>query len=277
LEGRGRFFGSRNFIMGIAGMLVILLVGELITQTAAPLGYQIALGLAFIFGAISTYSFGHLQDPKGKLSIQVGGSLSLRAVLSDMKAYPVFIALSLVMALWNFSINIAGPFFTVYMVQNLGFTASMIGITSIVTSVAGLLVQRRIGNLSDHWGSRKVQLVIMLLIPILPAAWVFITKFWQVVALNSFGGMLWGAFNLVSFNFLLSLTPETLRARYSAMYQILVTLALAGGAALGAWVVTRWGYHAIFLCSAVGRIIAGLLFARFIPALTGKKKVPVEG
>ena len=32
LEGRGRFFGSRNFVMGISGMLAILLVGELITR-----------------------------------------------------------------------------------------------------------------------------------------------------------------------------------------------------------------------------------------------------
>jgi MFS family permease len=107
-------------------------------------------------------------------------------------------------------------------------------------------------------------LISMILIPILPAAWVFITKFWQVVLLNSFGGMAWGAFSLVSFNFLLSLTPEAQRARYSAIFQILVTLALAGGAAFGAWVVTQWGYQAIFACSAIGRVIATILFARFL-------------
>src|SRR5512136_66972 len=35
MEGRGRYFGSRNFIMGITGMLAILLVGELITRMSA--------------------------------------------------------------------------------------------------------------------------------------------------------------------------------------------------------------------------------------------------
>ena len=108
----------------------------------------------------------------------------------------------------------------------------------------------------------------MLLIPTLPFSWLFVTKFWQANLLNTFGGAMWGAFNLVSFNFLLSLTPDAQRARYSAFYQILVMLALAGGAAVGAWVVTQWGYHAIFICSGIGRITAALLFIRFIPRIS---------
>ncbi len=73
--------------------------------------------------------------------------------------------------------------------------------------------------------------------------------------MNTLGGVLWGAFNLVSFNFLLSLTPDAQRARFSAFYQILVMLALAGGAAFGAWVVTQWGYqcHFLMLCDWTDR------------------------
>lgn len=268
MEGRGRFFGSRNFIMGVTGILAILLVGELITQISIPLGYQIAFGLAFAFGMLSTFSFSNLRDPKASFTpVKVAGSFSPRAMVQDLKEHPTFLALGLIMAFWNFSLNIAGPFFNVYMVANLKFTASMVGVTSIVSTVASLLVQRRIGRLSDRFGPRKVQLISMILIPILPFAWMFITKLWHVVVLNSFGGAMWGAFNLASFNFLLSLTPDTQRARFSAIYQILVMLALAGGAAIGAWVVTQWGYHTIFLWSAIGRLIATILFIRFVPSI----------
>jgi MFS family permease len=267
MEGRGRYFGSRNFIMGITGMLAILLVGELITRTTIPLGYQLCLGLAFLFGMFSTFSFGHIRDSKaGAAPIRSAGSFSPRAMLRDMRAFPVFLALSLVMAFWNFSLNIAGPFFNVYMVENLKFTASMVGLTSIVSTVASLLIQRRVGHLSDRWGPRKVMLISMALIPILPFSWIFVTKLWHVILLNSFSGFMWGAFNLVSFNFLLSLTPDAQRARYSAFYQILVMLALAGGAALGAWVVTQWGYRTIFFLSGIGRAGAVLLFIRYIPS-----------
>ncbi len=273
MEGRGRFFGSRNFIMGVTGMLAILLVGELITRTSIPLGYQIALGLAFILGLASTFSFGHLGDPRGNFSpVAKAGSFSWRTVVGDMQDHPVFLALALVMAFWNFSLNIASPFFNVYMVQNLKFTASMVGIVSIVSSVAGLLIQHRVGRLSDRLGPHRVQLISMFLIPCLPFAWMFVTQFWHVIVLNSFSGILWGAFNLVSFNFLLSLTPDAQRARFSAFYQILVMLALAGGAAFGAWVVTAWGYRAIFLCSAVGRMAAAILFVRFVPSMSENAK-----
>jgi MFS family permease len=276
MEGRGRFFGSRNFVMGLAGMLSILLVGELITRTNSPAGYQIALSLAFVLGAFSTYSFSRLKDPRGNAPIPVEGSSSFRAVLADIRAHPAFLSLAIVMVVWNFSINIAGPFFNVYMVQNLKFTATMVGVQSIITSVASMLVQRRIGKLSDRLGSRKVMLISMLLIPLLPAGWVFVTKFWHVVLLNSYGGLVWGAFSLVSFNFLLSLTPESQRARYSAIYQIMITLALAIGAAVGSWVVTQWGYQVIFACSAIGRIVAVFMFARLLPPRVEQQPQPAE-
>ena len=278
MEGRGRFFASRNFIMGITGMLAILMVGELITRTSIPLGYQIALGLAVVLGLASTFSFSHVRDPRsGNAPAQEAGLISARIILREMITHPYFLALCLVMAFWNFSLNIAGPFFNVYMVQNLRFTASMVGIVSIVSSVAGLFIQRRIGHLSDRWGPRRVQMISMFLIPFLPFSWMFVSQFWHVIVLNSFSGALWGAFNLVSFNFLLSLTPDAQRARFSALYQILVMLALAGGAAVGAWVVTAWGYRAIFLCSAIGRMMAAILFVRFVPVLADKVKAYADG
>jgi MFS family permease len=274
MEGRGRFFGSRNFIMGVTGMMAILIVGEFITQIPIPLGYQIAFGLAFAFGMLSTFSFSHLRDPKGSIApMRIAGSFSPRTMLQELKGHPTFLALGLIMAFWNFSLNIAGPFFNIYMVSNLKFTASMVGITSIVSTVASLLIQRRVGRLSDHWGPRKVQLISMLLIPIMPFAWIFVTQFWHVILLNSFSGAMWGAFNLASFNFLLSLTPDKQRARFSAIYQILVMLALAGGAAIGAWVVTQWGYQLIFGLSAIGRLTATILFIRFIPKVSENRNL----
>ena len=271
MEGRGRFFGSRNFIMGVTGILAILIVGELITQISIPLGYQIAFGLAFAFGMFSTFSFGNLRDPRGSIApVKPTGSFSPRAMWQDLKEHPTFLALGLIMAFWNFSLNVAGPFFNVYMVSNLKFTASMVGVASIVTTIASFLIQRRVGRLSDRWGPRRVQLISMLLIPLLPISWLLVTQFWHVVVLNIFSGLFWGAFNLASFNFLLSLTPDTQRARFSAYYQILVMLALAGGAAIGAWVVTQWGYQFIFVLSAVGRMAAAVVFYPLSSCQIGK-------
>jgi MFS family permease len=279
---RGRYFGSRNFIMGLAGMTTILIVGEWITRTEKPLGYQYAIAIAFLLGLASTYSFSRLKDPNDQPSTSTFASLSLPRAIHGMRQHPAFIAFCVTTLIWNFSINIAGPFFSVYMVQDLKATATMVGIASIVGNLIRLSVQQKAGELADRWGPRKVQLISMFLIPLVPALWAFTTAMWQVYLIEILAGITWGAYNLASFNFLLSLIPDDQRARYSAFYQITVTLSLAGGAALGSWVITQWGYPGIFLCSGIGRLMAALFFSRYVfpptqssdPELTQTKSRP---
>ncbi len=260
LEGRGRYFGSRNLVMGIASMILTYLLGEFITFAGSPLGYQLALGLSFATGLVSTWFFSQINEPRTESPPAASMSISLRGIWQDLRGAPIFLALCGTAALWNFALNIAGPFFNVYMAQDLRFTAAMIGITSVATSVSRLFTQPKFGELSDRWGPARVQMIFMFLIPILPFMWMFITELWQVVATNLLGGILWGAFELASFNFLLMLTPEAQRARYSAIYQVVVAVALAGGAAFGGFITERWGYTAIFLASGVGRLLAAVAF-----------------
>jgi MFS family permease len=264
LEVRGRYFGSRNFIMGIAGMVMILLVGEWITHTEKPFGYQLAIGLAFLLGLASTYSFSRLKDSADRGLLSKPVSLRLPGMFRDVRTHPAFLSLSATAFIWNFSINIAGPFFSVYMVENLKATATMVGISSIIGSLCRLIVQRKVGELTDRWGPHRVQLISMILIPLVPALWAFSSVMWQIYLIEILAGILWGAFNLASFNFLLSLIPEHQRARYSALFQMTVTLALAGGAGLGSWVITQWGFRGVFLFSAIGRFLAALFFARYV-------------
>jgi MFS family permease len=147
-------------------------------------------------------------------------------------------------------------------VQNLNASAAMVGLTAIASSTAGMLIQPKLGELNDRWGARRLMMVSGLLIPILPLSWMFIDAPWQVIPINLLGGVLWGAYGMGSFNYLLMVTPPERRARFSALFQITVTLSLAVGAALGSLVVTQWGFISVFLISGIGRLGAALLFAR---------------
>lgn len=261
MEGRGRYFGARNFIMGLAGILTALSIGEMITRIGEPLGYQIAFILAAILGGMSIYFFSRLRDPQPEHQVEKQEHSSLRTILSSLKGHPHFIAFISFAAVWNFSINIFAPFFNVYMVDTLRFTAAMIGVTAVANTTANLVIQRRIGNLADHWGNRNVSIVFMLLIPLLPLAWgLWIRQYWQAIMFEVLSGLFWGAYNLASFNTLLLQTPEKLRARFSAFHQIIVTLSLSGGAALGSYLITIIDFKGVAIVSAVGRWIAGILF-----------------
>jgi MFS family permease len=269
ISGRGRYFGTRNFAMGVIAMAVTLLAGELITRANKPAGYQIAFGFAFVVGLMSTYSFAHLRVSKAPPAAPQGvAALTLPALLRDLWKHPAFLTLAGVSALWNFSLNVAGPFFNVYLVQNLYATATMVGFLAVVSTIASLLVQHKLGELADKWGPRRMQLISGFLIPILPFSWLLVTSPWHIVPINILSGVLWGAYNLAAFNYLLAITPAEQRARYSALFQLIVTVALAAGAAVGSIIISSpLAYKGVFLGSGIGRLTAAILFARFVRSI----------
>ena len=264
LAWRGRYFASRNIIMGVIGMTITYAIGQLITNVGAPIGFQIAFALAFLFGSVSTFSYAHLQEPPTAPLEVAPLTYTPAAILGTLRSDRNFMAYCIYIMIWNFGLNLAGPFFTVYQVQVLKASAVMVGFISIASTVSSLPAQRYFGHLADRWGARRVLLLTGFLIPILPWLWVFTTASWQPILINIYSGIIWGGYNLAAFNYLLTITKPENRARYSAMAQIAVALSTAMGAALGGEIVTRWGYVAIFVSSGVVRLIGSLVFARFV-------------
>jgi MFS family permease len=292
LEGRGRYFGTRNFIMGLAGIFGALVIGEAITQIGSPIGYQFAYLLAAVLGGVAILFFTRLIDPHTAKKPDPqskedqahdperffqGFLGSFTGIFSSIKQHPHFINFAIYVAAWNFSINIAAPFFNVYMVDTLYMTAAMIGVTTVANTAANMLVQRRVGLLADKWGNRMVSIIFLFLIPFLPLFWgIWVRQYWHALVIHTIGGLLWGGFNLVSFNNLLMQTPEDQRARFSAYYQIIVTLALSGGAALGSFLIPKIDFTGVALTSAAGRWIAAFLFVFLVGKPVKSQKVSLS-
>ncbi len=277
LAGRGRYFGTRNFIMGVSGIITALVVGAAITRIGSPLGYQLAFILAVVLGLISMSFFSRLKDHSKEDGTLQPTHSSLQQIFSSLHGQKQFILFCVFTAIWNFSINIAGPFFNVYMVETVGMTAASIGIATVGNTIANLVVQRRTGVLADRWGNRNVSIIFLFLIPVLPLIWgLWIHTTWQVIVIQFVAGVFWGAYNLVSFNILLNQTPQEQRARFSALYQIVVTLSLAGGAALGSYLISVIQFKGIAITSAIGRWLAGILFLILVKETLPKSSPPGE-
>ena len=277
LTWRGRYFGTRNLIMGVSSMVITLLAGQLITKLGASIPvYQVAFGLAFLIGMTSTYSYAQIREPAGRIP-DVAQAYSLKSLFRTLQGDPNFLVYCLYAMLWNFSLNIAGPFFTVYQVQTLKASAFMIGLVSIVSSLSGMPGQRLFGQLNDRWGPRKVILVTGGLIPFVPALWYFTRAEWHAIPINLLSGFLWAGYGLASFNFLLAISTEENRARYSAMAQIAATISAAVGASLGGVMASKWGIPVVFLVSGAGRAIAAGVFTRFVRGTEGSNQIAVAG
>jgi MFS family permease len=262
---RGRYFGSRNMAMGITALLIVPLAGRIINtgneEWGGVTGYQMVLLLAFAVGMVSTALFQKIKEPEPSDSIvhkhQKG---DLRKAISHSPGYLGMVVSAFV---WNLALQVAAPFFNVYLVEAFGASTATIGILIGVSSLTALFGQRVFGKLLDTRGSIWVQMVCGFIIPVLPFAWMFITAPYQVGFINALGGFVWAGYNLATFNLLLILTPEEQRPRAVALYQTAVFFSAVVGPLLGGYLADAVSFKLLFGLSGLGRLTGMIIFWAF--------------
>lgn len=261
---RGRYFSTRNLTMGMCTLVFTALAGWLITSggdwTGSPyFGFQLSFFLAFAAGMGSMYYFSRIDE--SAVPAQVAGKHvrgQLRRTLAEQPGYLGFVVSAIV---WNFALQIAAPFFNVYLVSNLGADSATVGIVTSISSITAIGGQMLMGKWMDRKGAVWLAIVTGIPISILPMMWVAYTAPWQVGINNAFGGFLWAGYNLANFNLLLQLTPNEGRARAVALYQTGVFAAAVAGPLLGGYLADNISFETTFILSGIGRFIAVGMFA----------------
>jgi MFS family permease len=264
---RGRYFSSRNMAMGVAALLVAPLAGRLISWgngrfDLAELGYQLIFFLAFAFGIVSTFSYSRIEEPARPLQAVVKHHRG--DLWRTVQQSPGFIGLIASAFVWNLALQVAAPFFNVYLVNDFQASTTTIGLLVSVSSLMALFGQQFFGRLLDEKGTFWVMLVCGFTIPLLPLGWVFITAPWQVGLINTLGGFVWAGYNLANFNMLLLLTPNQDRPRAVALYQTAVFASAFIGPLIGGYLADAVSFKLIFGLSFAGRLLAMLIFYLFV-------------
>jgi MFS family permease len=184
----------------------------------------------------------------------------MRDIVSDRN----FVLYLVSIAIWNVALTAAGPFFNVYLVRNLHASTAMVGFLSALPALTGLAGVVYFGRMMDQRGTKWVMAVNAVLIPLLPAAWMIITAAWQVIFINSFGGLVWAGYNLALLNMVMVMAPPEKRARYSAAFQTVTFASSFAGPMLGGFVIDAMGFKAVFLLSAIGRLASSAILLRFV-------------
>jgi MFS family permease len=260
---RGRYFSTRSFTMGICTLVFTALAGWLITSgnrwtDNRFLGFQLAFFLAFLTGLGSMYYFSRIDEsavPAQTVGKRVPGQL--RRALSGTPGYLGFVVSAFV---WNFALQLAAPFFNVYLVTDLGANSATVGLVTSVSSFTALGGQLLFGKWMDRKGAVWLSIVTGIPIGILPILWVTYTDPWQVAVNNVFGGFLWAGYNLANFNLILQLTPNEGRARAVALYQTAVFVAAVVGPLVGGYLADNVSFHLIFILSGLGRFLGVGMF-----------------
>jgi MFS family permease len=250
--------------MGVATLIISALAGWLVNAGNTfglndKLGFQLVFVLSFMTGMVSTFAFSRIIEPKARV-LKPGEGEPAGGRVAAMLRSPGFVGLVISAFVWNFSLQIAAPFFNVYLVTNLGAEGTMVGIATAASSLTGLLGLMIFGRLMDRKGAVWLQIVTGFPIVVLPILWAFYTDPYQVVVNNLFGGFLWAGYNLASFNLLLQLTLHHQRAHAVAFYQTAVFSSAVLGPLVGGYVADNIMFQYIFILSGIGRFVAMIIF-----------------
>jgi len=256
---RGRYFASRNIALAIAALLFTPLAGRLAESLGLPLGYQANFLLAGLIGFGATAIFARIPEPPRQRPVATEAATG-HSPWTALRSHPQFAWFAAVAFIWNLGIMVAGPFFSVYLVRNLGASPTQIGLLAAINSFAAIFGQRLWGRLTDRRGPEWVVLVAGWSIPLIPVLYALVPNPWFLLPVEALSGFAWAGYGLANFNLLLDLTPLEQRARYIALYQIAVFTAAFIGPLVGSALANSVGIVGLFWISAAGRVVASLIF-----------------
>jgi len=258
---RGRHYANRNIIMNIVALLAVLFAGEVLALRY-PVNYQILFVLAWITGLLSLAAFLKIKvQPSPKPSKDTSALLQAKHVFS-LRNNKDFAFYCFAFFVWSLGVNLISPLTPAYFIQNLRGTESLWAISQSTAIVGTILCQRYWGRLTDVFGQKNIMVKAGLGVVLVPLWWFFVPSSLSTLAIQLWGGIMWGGHNLAAFNLLLEVTPDQNRSLYVGTYNALMGVATAAGQLIGGFLAEVIGIRYIFLISFVGRMIAFLLLSR---------------
>jgi len=266
VKSRGRYFGWRNKIFGIVTISSAFLAGftlHLFKQNILK-GFLVIFCIAFISRFISWYFLTRMYEPPFKVKKEAYFSFFdfiKRIRESNFAKFVIFVA-SL-----NFCVNLASPFFSVFMLRDLKLNYLTYTIVVTTVTITQIFTFDRWGKQADKIGNVKVLKFTALFIAALPFWWIINQHPLYLVIIQIISGFAWSGFNLCATNFIYdAVTPEK-RTRCIAYFNISTGAALCLGALLGGYLVNilpkLFGYKilSLFLISSILRFLAVSLFS----------------
>jgi MFS family permease len=278
IKSRGRYFGWRNKILGVVAILSAFAAGFILHcfKNAILTGFLIIFSIAAVSRITSWYFLTRMYEPPFKTTKQSYFSFLdfiKRVRESNFAKFVIFVA-SL-----NFCVNVASPFFSVFMLKDLKFNYLTYTIVVIAVAITQIFSFDRWGTHADKVGNVKVLRFTSFFIASLPLWWIINQHPVYLIFAQVISGFAWSGFNLCATNFIYdAVTPEK-RTRCIAYFNVLTGLALCAGALVGGYLVNVlpkiFGYKilSLFLLSSALRFFIAFLFSGKIKEVRSAQKI----
>jgi len=274
---RGGYFGNRNKITGAVALASLLIAGYVLgVFDNVFVGFAALFAVAALGRFASVYFFSkHYEPPYSPAPPKKLGHNLGKLLASDFGRYLSFSTVLL------FAVNLASPFFAVYMLRDLNLGYFFYALILGGEAVTRLLAMPYWGQLGDKFGNRTIMFTAGFLVPIIPLLWLVNQNPLFLFFIQVFSGFIWAGFDLAAFNYFLDSTTHADRTANTAHLNLAAGFATFAGASIGGLValgtqadkvvfIGLSGIPLLFLISGVMRLLVSVWLA---PRLNEVKQV----
>lgn len=265
--GRAQFFARRTRLSH-AAVLCGFLIGGSCLQMATDTEWLLptfagTFFAASIFRLISTWFLSRQSEPVPVVAAAIASPL---ATWKSLKGKPASRLLTYLIAV-QASVQLSGPFFAPYMLEQIKLSYAEF-VTLIAMSFIGKIVALPVaGKLGGRYGAYLLLWIGGLGIIPLPALWIFSQSMAWLSFVQIVCGMAWASYELGFFLLFFESIPSKERTATLTLYNFVNSLALVGGALVGASLLGALGtstssYLTLFGLSSVVRVTTLILLWR---------------
>jgi MFS family permease len=281
---RGAYFGKRNMVSSALGMAAILSGGKFITfwserfKEDNPFGFIILFTVGIAIGVVSAWFLNKIPETgNNSLRENTAPGIGYSILLAPFKDRN-FVKLILFASAWIFSIQIAAPFYGVFMIENLNISFTTITVFGAFATLATLFMMKIWGPISDKLGNKPVIIVSGIALISVPFMWIIPSAdnfFIPILIAHIVSGAFMAGAALSQFNIVIKLSPAYGRSSYFAVFAAITGLIgavapIAGGIMVKLLDNIQFGFfgynitnlHVVFIVSAILQLLAFLFIVK---------------
>jgi MFS family permease len=239
----GAFFSRRMKVGTMVGIPLVIFAGFYVdflkgqSVSYQPYGYSALFLFGFIAGMASIYFISKTPEPR---MAPPEGERKLLKVIRQPFQEANFRKLITFLTVWNFAVNLAAPFFVVYMLTVLQLEMSGVILLTVVSQVMNISFLQLWGRFSDRYSNKSVLAVSGPMYIVCIFLWIFTAMYgWYILTLplllvvHILMGVSTAGVSLASQNIGLKLSPKGQATSYLAALGFASSLASGFAPILG--------------------------------------------
>ena len=264
-ERLGRVVGIRNALIGATSTLAVWGSGPILAALPTPLNYQVLFLIAFAASLVSTYAVSRLDLPERSVAATATGGTALADLREGMRRFGAdrqFFWFTLSAVFLHVALFTPAPLFPIYWVRILGASDSFVSLIATLGGASSVLSALMMDRVQRRWGNRRVVGIAMLALAFYPILTALTHTLPPLLGISVMGGVFAAGLNICLFHALLQVAPDADRARFIAIYSMLVNVAIFAAPLFGSWLAGLIGVAPVLLLAGGLRLISGITFLR---------------